>query len=349
MKFFLFLSVIVSGALAFTHDDTIFGDTVIAAGQMPQLAVDGSGKLNMVYGSGDSILYISSTNGGRTFSKPVLVARLPKLMASHTRGPQIAVTAHGLLITACTTPGNIYAYVKNGPGKWELTGKVNDRDTTAKENLISLAADGDHAFVAWLDLRDGHNKIYGSRSVDGGKTWKKNEMVYASPDKTVCECCKPSVAMSGKNVYIMFRNWLAGNRDLYITRSSDGGQKFTKAEKLGKGSWPLKGCPMDGGGLALNRKGQPETAWNRKGTIYYCQPGKPEQALGQGRSCSIESVNGKNVFAWVDNGEIIVMKPQGIKHNLGKGQLPVLKAVDKELVVCVWENNKQIHVMRLEL
>jgi hypothetical protein len=165
----------------------------------------------------------------------------------------------------------------------------------------------------------------------------------------VCECCKPSVALKGENVYVMFRNWLNGNRDLYLVQSKDGGDSFGNAQKLGKGSWPLNGCPMDGGGLAIDKDGDPQTVWNRKGIIYACEPGKEEKELGKGKNCTIESVNGKNVYAWVENGDVVVLKPQGKKENLGKGQLPVLRATNNEHVVCIWENEKQIHKKILEL
>ena len=92
-----------------------------------------------------------------------------------------------------------------------------------------------------------------------------------------------------------------------------------------------------------------QRVWNRNGTIYTCQPGKEEKALGQGRSCTIETVNGKNVYAWVEGGEIVVLKPQGIKKIIGKGQLPMLKAVNNRYVLCVWENDKRIHKALLEL
>ena len=63
----------------------------------------------------------------------------------------------------------------------------------------------------------------------------------------------------------------------------------------------------------------------------------------------MEIVNGKNVYAWVEDGEVVILKPQGMKKNLGKGQLPLLKAVNNEHVLCVWENEKQIHSTVLEL
>jgi hypothetical protein len=37
------------------------------------------------------------------------------------------------------------------------------------------------------------------------------------------------------------------------------------------------------------------------------------------------------------------MKAQGIKKNLGKGSLPLIKALNNDSVLCVWENEKQIH------
>jgi len=322
---------------------------VIAQGQMPNLSVDHSGVVHLVYGMGDSILYSYSSDKGNSFSSPSLITVLPKLAASHMRGPQIAATANGLIITACNSMGNIFSFTKDQSAAWSQPVRVNDVDTIAKENFMALSADGANAFAIWLDLRDGHNRIYGAKSTNGGKSWSKNILVYASPDTTVCSCCKPSVVVKGKNVYIMFRNWLKGNRDLYLIKSTDGGNTFGSAQKLGNGSWALNGCPMDGGGLAINENGSAETVWNRKGIIYACEQGNEEKKLGEGRNCAIESVNGKNIYAWVKDGNIVAMKPKGTQVNLGKGQLPLLKALGNDQIICVWENDKQIHKAILDL
>lgn len=321
----------------------------IAQGQMPNLAKDNSGAIHLVYGNGDSILYSHSTDNGKSFSSSSVVAIIPQLAASHMRGPQIAATSNGLLITACNKSGNIFSFTKAQSGTWSQSVRVNDVDTMAKENLMALAAEGNNAFAVWLDLRDGRNRIYGAKSVDGGKSWSKNILIYASPDSSVCECCKPSVAIRANNVYVMFRNWLGGNRDLYLIHSSDGGNYFAQAEKLGSGSWPLNGCPMDGGSFALNDNGTMETVWNRKGNIYACEPGKEEQKLGEGKNCTMESVNGKNVYAWVENGNVVLLKPQGMKISLGTGELPVLRGTNNEHVLCVWENEKGIQKAIVEL
>jgi hypothetical protein len=322
---------------------------VIARGQMPNIAKDKGNRIHVVYGSGDSIMYVSSANG-KSFTPPALVAILPKLFASAMRGPQIAAGGKSITITACNKNGNIFSYNKNASGKWTKGVKVNDENENAKEALMSLSADGLNVYAVWLGVRGAKGQnVIGAKSTDGGRTWKKNMLVYASPDNTVCECCKPSVVVKGSNVYVMFRNQLYGNRDLHLIQSSNGGASFGKVQKLGVGSWKLNGCPMDGGGLAVNKNGTVQTVWRREGKIFATTPGKPEKEIGEGRGCTLESVNGKSLYAWTENGEVVVISPNGQKKILGKGSQPVLKALDDEHVICVWENEKQIHASVLEM
>ncbi len=75
----------------------------------------------------------------------------------------------------------------------------------------------------------------------------------------------------------------------------------------------------------------------------------PEKEIGAGRGCTLETIDNKNVYAWTENGEVVVIKPQGQKEVLGKGSQPILKALNNEQFICVWENDKQIHASLLEL
>jgi hypothetical protein len=136
---------------------------------------------------------------------------------------------------------------------------------------------------------------------------------------------------------------------LYLIQSSNGGTSFEQAQKLGTGSWKLNACPMDGGGLAINTNGKVQTIWKREGNIFTAVPGIPEIEIGKGRNCTIETVNNENIYAWSNNNEIVYMKENGPKKMLGKGSLPVLKVLDDEHVICVWENEKQIHAAVQEL
>jgi hypothetical protein len=295
-------------------------------------------------------MYSFSSDSGKTFSSSVLVSVLPKLAASHMRGPQIATTSEGLSAIASNSAGDIFSYVMDEKGKWSETGRVNDADTVAKEGLMALNADGANVFAVWLDLRgNGYNKIFGARSNNGGKNWSRNFLIYASPDSTVCECCKPSVVMKGDDVYVMFRNWLNGNRDLYLIHSSDGGNSFEQAQKLGEGNWNLDGCPMDGGALVISENGTVQTVWKRQDDIYTCEPGKSEMKVGEGRNCTLATVHGKNAYAWTEHGRVVLLKPGGTKEKLGAGSFPILKSLDNAHIICIWENEKQIHSSIVEL
>lgn len=345
MKWFLILSVIVFLAGCNEKKDKVITDTIVASGQMPAVAVDQHGNLLLTFTSGDSILSIRSSDRGDSFTPAVLVDTLKDLVGTSMRGPQITATSSGYSLIACDRSGNIFSYIKKGTNEWKQTARVNDTDTVAKEGFLGLAGDGgDNLFAVWLDLRsDNRNKIYGAISTDGGLHWSKNILVNTSPEGAVCECCKPSVKMDGNNVFVLFRNNLQGNRDIYLIHSADGGNKFEPAIKMGQGSWKLDGCPMDGGGLSIGKNKAPQTVWNRKGTIYAASPGIEEKAIGTGKSCTMASADGKNIYAWQENGGIVVLMPSGIKKILGNGGLPVLKSLGSNQVLCVWENEKKIH------
>lgn len=325
-------------------------NVMTTAGQMPSVTKDKHDDLHVVYGIGDSIMYINSQNGGQSFSKPGLIAVLPHAFSFAMRGPQIAATDSGIVVIASTSTGDIFSFYKIGDHAWVKGQRVNDVDTIAKEGLTALSADGQKVFAAWLDLRSNKkNKIYGAASVDGGNTWTANKLIYASPDTTVCECCKPSVIVRGSNVFVMFRNWLNGNRDMYVAKSADGGTSFGDAQKLGEGSWQLNGCPMDGGGMALNESGELQTIWRRQGDIFFDTPGTPEKKIGTGKNCTIERMDGKNVHAWVEDGKVVVTDANGSKKIIGKGSGPLLKGLENDHVFCVWENEKELQGAIIDL
>jgi hypothetical protein len=334
-------SVVLSCMVILAQAQPIASNLVIGPGQMPNATKDKNGTIHMVYGKGDSILYVSSKDG-RSFTTPSLIAVLPQLYSFATRGPQIAATINGLVVTACTQEGNIYAFYKGATRIWTKSQRVNDNPETAKEGLMALSADGLNVYAVWLNVKTSKGQtVQGARSKDGGLTWSKNLIVYDSPDGTVCECCKPSVIVHGNQVYVQFRNWISGNRDLYLAVSSDGGKSFRTAQKLGVGSWRLNGCPMDGGGLVLN-KGVPLTVWRREAKIFAAVPGQQEKEIGEGRSPYVEVLGDRQVYTWTQNGEVVVVTQGGKTWVLGKGTQPQLKALNDNEVLCVWEGEKRI-------
>src|SRR5207253_1724526 len=130
--------------------------------------------------------------------------------------------------------------------------RINSVTNSAREALHAMAGNqhGD-VWVAWLDLRSGKTELWGASSHDSGKSWNDDVLIYRSPDGHICECCHPSVQVERNGtVQVMWRNWLGGARDMYVTQSTDGGRTFKTAEKIGSGTWLLNACPMDGGSIS---------------------------------------------------------------------------------------------------
>jgi hypothetical protein len=70
---------------------------------------------------------------------------------------------------------------------------------------------------------------------------------------------------------------------MYLAMSHDQGETFEPASKLGKDSWPLNACPMDGGAIAISASGKVEAVWRREDEVFLTEAGNlTEQRLGFG-------------------------------------------------------------------
>jgi len=156
-------------------------------------------------------------------------------------------------------------------------------------------------------------------------------MVYRSPEGSVCECCKPSITSDGKGVLtVMFRNNIGGSRDLHFTTSVDGGETFADPEKLGTGTWKINGCPMDGGGLMVNKAGDLSTIWQRKGEIFTANSSEEEQLIGKGRAPFIAGNDQQTYIVFASGEDIMSIDSENSKPiKIGTGSSPkVLSLVD---------------------
>lgn len=330
-------AIFVLLVLSFT---TVCSQTHLGEGEQPQLTIDRSGTVRLVYGKDDEIYYSRSSDYGKTFSTPVIIGKVKEMHLGMTRGPQLASSRDFSMVTAMDKVGNIHSFrLSHKTGKWERAGNVNDLQGSAPEGLMSIAADDKNTFYAvWLDLRENRKNNICFSSYNGKSNWSKNQFAYKSPESHVCECCKPSIAVKGKHVAIMFRNWLKGSRDLYFCESTDSGMNFTEAQKLGIGTWPLKGCPMDGGGITLDSEYRIQTAWQRDGAVFYAEPGKPEEKIADGRSVK---VNG-NIVTWARGSDLVLKKIHGKELEVGKGSALEAVALKDNSILAVWEKDNKI-------
>lgn len=112
---------------------------------------------------------------------------------------------------------------------------------------------------------------------------------------------------------------------------------------VGTGTWPLKGCPMDGGGLVIDFKNEIHTAWQRDGQIYYAKPGQPEEKIGEGRHVGM---NG-NIATWESGSDLYIKPLNAEKRKIGEGTaLEVFEFNDKS-ILAIWEKNDHIVFKKL--
>ena len=327
---------------------------VIAAGSQPELSRDTKGVIRLVFGRADSIFCATSRDGGTSFSPPQFVGHIKEMHLGMSRGPQLASSARYSVITAMDKTGNIHYFeLDNTGGNWKYKGTVNDIPASAPEGLMGLAADDhDHFYAVWLDLRHNrkNNICFSTLQTPQGK-WAKNKLIYTSPDGHTCECCKPNIAVEGQKVAVMFRNWLNGSRDLYVLTSDNSGTTFEPAQKLGTGTWKLNGCPMDGGGVAIDAQGEVHTVWQREGTIYYCQPGNEEVALAKGRSCSlaVDPVNRQDLLVTLQEaGQVKLLNLSDKKETaVGEGSFLKPMVLGNHHALLVWEQDKHIQSRKM--
>ena len=347
---------------------------VIASGRgelvpkQPQATVGTNGTVHLVYGVGNTVFYCQSTDKGTSFDKPKEAFRVSNLALGMRRGPRIAVTKDALVVTVIGgqqgkgRDGDLQAWRSTDDGTtWIGPVNVNDAADSAREGLHGMAAGEDGSiWCVWLDLRENRSEVFVSKSMDGGATWQPNVLVYRSPDGNVCECCHPSIAVSEKAVHVMFRNSLAGNRDMYVATSKDGGGTFAPAKKVGQGAWKLDACPMDGGMFVADQKGALTTVWRRDGEIFTVKNGGgKEQSLGRGEQPWLANSKNGAVIVWTTGREgDLLMQTSGTtepKKIAGAARDPMVASSingDGPVIAC-WESKSDgqpvVLVTRIDL
>jgi len=416
-------------------------------GEQPTVATKPNGDIVVVFAEKESIYCTISTNQGKSFSKPSLVAKLEGLVVGFSSGPGLAITSDAIVVSAPDRMGNLYTWTKvTNSEKWSDPVRVNDIEKSVGESLSDITATPDgNLFSIWIDTRElpgdhkkehevtknkthdkktkqnteedlsemtpigitkgelykqigdipenahlafygdsqgklywvfldenhqvlkaenivtyqkflernsgrtrSKGKIYLSTSNDAGLTWSVSKMIYRSPDGSVCECCKPSI-ISDENghITVMFRNNINGSRDLYFTKSTDGGKTFTTAEKLGTGTWKINGCPMDGGDLMIDKKGVLKTVWQRKGELFASNSNDSEQKIGKGKSPSIASNKERNYIVFSKGNDIITMDfDNSSEIKIGTGKSPKVLALEKGALY-FWANSDGINYKKV--
>jgi hypothetical protein len=303
-------------------------------GIQPQVAVDDTGTLHLIYVAGDpshgDVYYVRSADAGASFSDPIRVNREAgnAIAVGNVRGAHLAVGRDGRIHVAW----NGSVSLPSDPASSEtrrlpmLYARMNDARTAfePERNVIqsSYGIDGGGAvaadrsgrvYVFWHAPTPGlkgeeHRRVWMARSSDEGKTFDPERPAFAQPTGA-CGCCGMGAIADRKgSLYVLFRSAAEMvHRDIYLLTSADGGDHFQGADIA---PWNVGACVMSTESFSESPAGV-LAAWEQTGQVYYAvvdpQTRKitsPIAAPGEGALRKHPSVvgnrRGEILLAWTD-------------------------------------------------
>jgi hypothetical protein len=313
----------VIGALLAASLSTGAADETVLPCRQPQL----SRTPDAVYvacGTPTAILVARSVDGGRRFDEPARIGITGHLSLGNHRGPRIAASGNEVAVTAIVgalgsgKDGDLLAWSsEDGGRRWSAPVVVNDVPASAREGLHAMTRNHSTVTAAWLDLRNKGTSLAVGTSTDGGRTWGQDVIAYRAPSGGICECCHPSLATDGsQRVVTMFRNSVGGNRDMYVIGSGDG-RTWTPARKLGRESWTLAACPMDGGDIRYDSRGNAVAVWRRGQTIFLTSLDDDaalsvERRIGDGVNAALAVTAAGPAVAWNGSDGLQLVRGNGL-------------------------------------
>ncbi len=127
-----------------------------------------------------------------------------------------------------------YKHSTDGGVSWGADTRLT---TDAAESWYpSVAVSGNNVHVVWPDDRDGNGEIYYKRSTDNGTTWDADLRMTNAPSNSDFT----SIAASGSDVHIVWRDYRDGNMEIYCKRSTDNGTAWGYDTRLtGNSNWSV--------------------------------------------------------------------------------------------------------------
>jgi hypothetical protein len=281
--------VLVFPCLAYAGGPEVTAVRCPEGGVQPQAAVDGAGKVHLIYLAGDDarsdVRYTTSGDGGRTWAGSIRVNSNPgsAIAVGTVRGAQLALGKGGRPHVAWM---GAQGAEPRGPGGATpmLYARLNDGGDAfeAQRNLIttapgldgggSIVADGKgNVIVAWHapipGLKGEENRtVWVTASGDDGKTFKPEWRLSDDPTGA-CGCCGMRLALDASGDLLgLYRAANATTRDVYLLHLGRGANNRFEATKVHE--LVTKTCPMSTMAFATSRE-TTLAAWETGGQVYF--------------------------------------------------------------------------------
>ena len=220
------------------------------------LAVGSDGTVYLLYGQDKSLFLVRSTDGGQTFSEPVLASGDVPAHVLPVEKPALAVDDENRVAVAwLEMPPSFegatiwYARSEDGGRTFE-PGRRVAVEPAGEVVMVQVALDeSGNPLLAWLT----GSQLRFSRSYDGGASFTETISIGDGS----CECCQPQIAVKDGEIHIGYRGLEPGNdkgdiRDIVMIRSADGGETFQPVTRVSDAHWYLPACPIAGPSLAIH-------------------------------------------------------------------------------------------------
>lgn len=229
--------------------------------------------------------------------------------AGISRDPSIAVDGNNIhVVWYDDTPGNyeiFYKHSTDGGVTW--SSEQNLSNNSGHSFIHSIAVDGSNVHVVWYNAISGNSDIFYKRSTDGGVTWLPEQNLSNNERGSLW----PTIAVSGSNVHVVWRDYTPGSSDILYKQSTDGGITWSSEQNLSNDPSGSGSPFIAADGSNIHVVWYDQTSGNRE--IHYKR-----------------SSDGGTSWATCQN----------LSNNTGYSSLPSL-SVDGDNVHVVWHDNTQ--------
>jgi hypothetical protein len=199
----------------------------------PAIAVDSSGHLHLVWCDGtpgnDEIYYMKSTDGGSTW----MTSQRLTWNSGRSGYPAIAVDSFGHIhvVWEDDTPGNVEVYYRkstDGGEAWTASERITWNSGRSECPAVAADSSGD-TLVVWHDNTPGNNEVYCRKSTGGGLAWMAVKRLSWNSGYST----NPAVAIdSSGHLHIFWGDEKPGNKELYYTKSTNGGAAWASNQRI---------------------------------------------------------------------------------------------------------------------
>lgn len=238
------------------------------------------------------VFVATSKDGGATYSAPTQVnATAGEARISGELPPRIALvprkgTVPEVIVVWTAKIGTstrlLSARSTNGGRKFGASTPVPGGDGEGSRGWESVAVGPTgRVFVLWLDHRETmsagamHHQDPTPTPTPAAKPDPTeraglSQLYFSSLDGTfpvkitrsVCYCCKTSLATDGNNVFAVWRHVYPGSqRDIAFSMSRDAGKTFSSPLRVSEDKWQIDGCPENGPAIAIDQQHRSHVVW----------------------------------------------------------------------------------------